>query len=98
MIERPRRAAVSRSSRGAPEPEPLDRARHADERHLHAVRQREIHPLVGCEAERPVERGSVRIHTTVEERPVEEKVNLREERVNVERRPVDRRSSDPFRW
>ncbi len=39
---------------------------------------------------RPVERGSVRIHTTVEERPIEEKVNLREERVNVERRPVDR--------
>jgi len=39
---------------------------------------------------RAVEKGGVRVHRTVEERPVEENVNLREERVNVERRPVDR--------
>jgi uncharacterized protein (TIGR02271 family) len=39
---------------------------------------------------RAVEKGGVRVHRTVEERPVEEKVNLREEHVNVERRPVDR--------
>ena len=39
---------------------------------------------------RQVQRRGVRIHTTVGERPVEEQVNLREERVNVERRPVDR--------
>jgi uncharacterized protein (TIGR02271 family) len=39
---------------------------------------------------RPVSRGGVRVVSRVSERPVEEKVNLREERVNVERRPVDR--------
>jgi uncharacterized protein (TIGR02271 family) len=43
---------------------------------------------------RQVETGGVRVHTKVEERPVEEQVNLREERVNVERRPVDRPVSD----
>jgi len=39
---------------------------------------------------REVETGGVRIQTRVEETPVEEQVNLREERVNVDRRPVDR--------
>jgi len=34
--------------------------------------------------------GGVRVHQTVTERPVEESINLREEHVNVERRPVDR--------
>ena len=38
---------------------------------------------------REVERGGVRVHTHVTEQPVEENVNLREERVRVERRPVD---------
>jgi uncharacterized protein (TIGR02271 family) len=39
---------------------------------------------------REVEQGGVRIHTTQTERPVEANVNLREERVNVERHRVDR--------
>jgi uncharacterized protein (TIGR02271 family) len=39
---------------------------------------------------REVQRGRVRVHTRVVETPVEEQVRLREERVNVERRPVDR--------
>ena len=39
---------------------------------------------------REVQRGGVRVHTRVEERPVEEQVKLREEHVRVERRPVDR--------
>jgi uncharacterized protein (TIGR02271 family) len=43
---------------------------------------------------REVDRGGVRVSTHVEERPVEEQVHLREERVNVERRPVDRPVSD----
>ena len=34
--------------------------------------------------------GGVRIHTRVVEKPVEEQINLREERVNVERHRVDR--------
>jgi uncharacterized protein (TIGR02271 family) len=38
---------------------------------------------------REVERGGVRLQTRVTEKPVEESVELREEHVNVERRPVD---------
>jgi uncharacterized protein (TIGR02271 family) len=38
---------------------------------------------------REVERGGVRVETHVTETPVEESVELREEHVNVERRPVD---------
>ena len=34
--------------------------------------------------------GGVRVRTEIEERPVQEQVNLREEHVRVERRPVDR--------
>jgi len=39
---------------------------------------------------RAVERGGVRVYRRVTERPVEAKVNLREERVNVQRRPANR--------
>jgi uncharacterized protein (TIGR02271 family) len=39
---------------------------------------------------REVERGGVRVRSYVQERPVEEQVNLREEHVEIERRPVDR--------
>lgn len=38
---------------------------------------------------REVERGGARVRSYVEERPASEEVKLREERVNVERRPVD---------
>jgi len=43
---------------------------------------------------RDVSGGRVRIHSHVVERPVQEQVNLREERVHVERRPVDRALKD----
>ena len=39
---------------------------------------------------REVDRGGVRIYSHVVERPVETDVTLRDERINVERRPVDR--------
>jgi hypothetical protein len=39
---------------------------------------------------REVGRGTVRVRSYVVERPVEEQVNLRQERVEIERRPVDR--------
>jgi uncharacterized protein (TIGR02271 family) len=42
---------------------------------------------------REVETGGVRVHRRVTERPVQEQVNLREEHVHVERRPVDRPAS-----
>jgi uncharacterized protein (TIGR02271 family) len=43
---------------------------------------------------REVERGGVRVSSRVIERPVEEVVRLREERVRVERRPVNRPVTD----
>ena len=44
---------------------------------------------------RQVQRGGVRIHTHTTERPIEERVTLREERVHVERRPVGQDVDDP---
>jgi uncharacterized protein (TIGR02271 family) len=43
---------------------------------------------------RVIERGGVRIYSHVTERPVEQQVQLREEHVNVERRPADRPASE----
>jgi uncharacterized protein (TIGR02271 family) len=43
---------------------------------------------------REVERGRVRIHSYIEEQPVEESVRVREERVTVERHPVDRPATE----
>lgn len=43
---------------------------------------------------REVEKGGVRLQTVVTEQPVEEEVTLREEHVNVERRPVNRPATD----
>jgi uncharacterized protein (TIGR02271 family) len=43
---------------------------------------------------RVVQRGGVRIHTHVTEKPVEAQVNLREEHVRVERRPVNRPATE----
>lgn len=45
-------------------------------------------------SKREVEQGRVRVHSRVEEHPVEEEVRLREERVTVERRPVDRPATE----
>jgi len=43
---------------------------------------------------RPVQRGGVRVYSQVNEQPVEKTVNLREERVRVDRRPVDREATE----
>jgi uncharacterized protein (TIGR02271 family) len=43
---------------------------------------------------REVETGGVRLRSRIVERPVEESIRLREERVNVERTPVDRDATD----
>ena len=54
-------------------------------------------PLVEEDIEvgkREVERGGVRVQTFTREEPVQKDVNLRSERVSVERRPVDRPASD----
>lgn len=46
---------------------------------------------------RAVERGGIRVRTRVVEQPVHEQVRLREEHVDVERRPVNQRVDDPDR-
>jgi uncharacterized protein (TIGR02271 family) len=43
---------------------------------------------------RAVETGRVRVHTNITEVPVQEEIQLREEHVKVERRPVNRPASD----
>jgi uncharacterized protein (TIGR02271 family) len=61
-----------------------DRARHGSEERLEVVEE-ELD--VGT---RQVERGGVSARTYVTEKPVEKNVKVREEHVDVERRPVDR--------
>lgn len=46
---------------------------------------------------RAVQQGGVRVYSHVTEKPIEEQVNLREEHVSVERRPVDRPIGDADR-
>ena len=49
---------------------------------------------------REVAQGAVRVRSYVVERPVEEQVRLRQERVNVDRQPVDRpvgAGAEPFK-
>lgn len=41
-----------------------------------------------------IERGGVRVYTRVTEKPVEKTIPLREERIRVERRPVDRPATE----
>jgi uncharacterized protein (TIGR02271 family) len=58
----------------------------------HAARGQVAVPVVEEQLQvgkREVERGGVRVETHVTEKPVSENVDLREEHVNVERRPVD---------
>jgi len=43
---------------------------------------------------RAVQRGAVRVHSNVTNKPVQEDVRLREERVRVDRHPVDRPASE----
>lgn len=43
---------------------------------------------------RQVERGGVRVRSRIVERPVQEELRLREEHVNVERRPADRLATE----
>ena len=56
-------------------------------------REKEVIPVVEERlkvGKRPIERGGVRVFSRVTERPVTEDVHLRDERVRVERHPVDR--------
>ena len=60
----------------------------------------EVIPVVQEElrvGKRAVQQGGVRVYSRVTERPVEEQVDLREEHVQVERRPVDRPIGDADR-
>jgi uncharacterized protein (TIGR02271 family) len=75
----------------------IERERMERERHTSMDREGEKHlPIVEEEmrvGKREVRQGGVRVHTRMEEHPVEEDVTLRRERVEVERRPADRPAS-----
>ena len=82
-----------------------DRERHVppqERAQAHAQRRVEGHEEIAIPVveedisigKREVERGHVRIYSRVTEQPVEESVRLREEKVTVERRPVDRPATD----
>jgi uncharacterized protein (TIGR02271 family) len=77
-------AATPQGMSGSPEPAAVGHA--ADE-------ETQRIPLVGEQVQvgkRQVDQGRVRVRAYTVEEPVEEEVILREERVTVERRPVDR--------
>jgi uncharacterized protein (TIGR02271 family) len=71
-----------------------DAARERDQGRAREVDTGEVKvPLVQEEVQvgtRPVRRGGTRVYTRIVEEPVEQEVHLRDERVTVERRPVDR--------
>jgi uncharacterized protein (TIGR02271 family) len=74
---------VLRAEMGASEPRaPLDQV---------TVPVMEEHLEVG---KRKVQRGGVRIHSQIVEEPIRENISLREDRVTVERRPVDRDATE----
>lgn len=86
-----------RSPEGAVESERLrgseEGAERAQRKEFHGSDEGRSIPVVEEELQvgkRVVRRGGVRIYSHVVEHPVEQKVELREERVRVERRPVDR--------
>ncbi|HEV7302182.1 MAG TPA: YsnF/AvaK domain-containing protein [Tepidisphaeraceae bacterium] len=61
------------------------------------LRQGEAIPVVEEQiavGKRQVNKGGVRVYSHVTERPVEEQVTLRDEHINVERRPVNRAASE----
>lgn len=62
-----------------------------------AAREKKVLPVVEEEVKvgkRTVPTGRVRVYSRVVEKPVEEKVSLREEHARVERRPVDRPATE----
>ena len=81
----PAAPVAARSATGAPASADAGVAQHLEGEQRFPVVEEELH--VG---KREVERGGVRVQSRVEQTPVEEQVNLREEHVRVERRPVDR--------
>jgi stress response protein YsnF len=58
-----------------------------DRNHSQSINRIQEHLDVG---RRTVEQGGVRVRSRIVERPFEEQVRLREERVHIERQPVDR--------
>lgn len=86
----PAGTATAQTTLRVPVPEPAATADAAESVRLPVIQQ-ELR--VG---KREVLRGGVRVHTRVEEHPVEEQVTLREERVVVERRLMDLLVTEQF--
>lgn len=67
------------------------------QRELGQYQQAQVMPVVQEElsvGKRVVQRGGVRVHSYVQDRPVEELVRLREEKIDVQRRPVNRAATE----
>ncbi len=79
------RAIGTETGLGGTDRSDLGRSETGDTQRLNVVEERLV---VG---KRETERGGVRVRSYVTEQPVHEQVRLREEHVNVERRPVDQR-------
>ena len=83
---------AGRPNRGrCPQPHPLERGDAGDEGGTRGTER--VLPEVEEQlriGKRAIDRGVVRVYTHVTDRPVEEHIRLREERVKVDRRPVDR--------
>jgi uncharacterized protein (TIGR02271 family) len=91
----PRPAATeitAASTRPTPQPDPRDTAASGGKETTLPVMAEEM--TVG---KRAVQRGGVRVYSRVTEKPVEEQVQLRDEHVSVERRPVNRALSSADR-
>jgi stress response protein YsnF len=87
------RATASTATKAGSEP---PRARKRSGRQL-KDNEEVVIPVVEEEVamgKREVERGRVRVHSRVEEHPVEESVRVREEKVTVERRPANRPATE----
>ena len=84
---------VGRRAAGAIPPPPASRTVPITTQSATPATARTTIPVIAEELEvgkRTIERGGVRVHSHVEELPVEELIRLREEHVEVERRAVDR--------
>jgi uncharacterized protein (TIGR02271 family) len=80
-------------SMGASETGPMGAASGTGTRSRGAGEDEQVIPVVEEQlkvGKRSVSRGGVRVYSHVSERPVEAHIRLREERIRIERRPVDR--------
>ncbi len=88
---------VDEESRSSAPSVPASRPAMGDHQHAKSTDSHQTIPIVQENLQvgkRSVQKGGVRVYSEVSERPVEENVTLRHEKVNVERRAVDRPANE----